>query len=383
MKKIKYFSYYGKRDNKQNRQNYLAASNKIDYICEILIKLGYSVDIISASGTLDKKKYYAGSYTKLDNNKYLKMFCTFPKGNILQRIINKICVNFSVFYELLKIKKNDNVIVYHSLGYMRAVQLAHFVKRFRLILEVEEIYSDVLGKLKTRKKELNFFKQADSFIFPTEMLNDEVNPYRKPHVIIYGTYKVETDRCKCVFNDKKKKEEIIHCVYAGTFESKKGGAAVAVAAGAFLPSNYHIHILGFGSASDTESIIKLVDETNKKAKASITYHGVLSGEEYIKFIQSCDIGLSTQNPYAAFNNTSFPSKVLSYLSNGLNVVSIRIPVLEHSKVGKVLYYYENQTPENVAKAIMDVPKLNNYDCRELIMRLSDEFEKDLQHLLEN
>ena len=109
---------------------------------------------------------------------------------------------------------------------------------------------------------------------------------------------------------------------------------------------------------------------------------MLSGEDYIRFIQSCDIGLSTQNPDAAFNATSFPSKVLSYLANGLRVVSIRIPAIEQSAVGSKLFYYEKQTPEEIAKAILAVNMNEQYDSRQLIADLAVDFEEKLSYLLE-
>ena len=105
----------------------------------------------------------------------------------------------------------------------------------------------------------------------------------------------------------------------------------------------------------------------------MSYDGLLSGEEYIRFIQSCDIVLSTQNPDAAFNATSFPSKILSYMANGLRVVSIRIPAIEQSAVGDALFYYDRQTSEEIAKAILSVDMNSSYDSRTLIHALDNAF----------
>ena len=126
----------------------------------------------------------------------------------------------------------------------------------------------------------------------------------------------------------------------------------------------------------------LISEVSKKSVATVTYDGLLSGEEYIRFIQSCDIGLSTQNPDAAFNATSFPSKILSYMSNGLRVVSIRIPAIEGSAIGKYMYYYDKQTPEEIAKAIMAVDLNDDYNGRQVISKLDAEFSYDIAKLME-
>lgn len=245
-----------------------------------------------------------------------------------------------------------------------------------MILEVEEIYSDVTGNERTRAKELAFFKLADAYIFPTELLDQSVNTEHKPSTIVYGTYKVEKDR-KHKFHEEDGK---IHLVYAGTFDPRKGGVSAA-AAGEYLDKKFHIHILGFGSEEEKKVIKKQIEEVNSKNGAIVTMDGLLSGEEYIKFLQSCDVGFSTQNPDADFNDTSFPSKVLSYLSNGLRVVSVRIKSLEESKVGDLLYFYDGNDPKKIAETIKSINFDEAYDSRELISELDNEFTDNLKKIL--
>ena len=250
------------------------------------------------------------------------------------------------------------------------------LKKFNVMLEVEEIYQDVksLGK-RNNKREYRDFKDADMYIFPTKLLNDKINLKNKPYAIIHGTYQVEKDR-GVSFNDKK-----IHVVYAGTFDPHKGGAIAAVGSTEFLSENYHVHIIGFGSDKDTEYIRKVIDNTNKKSKATVTYDGLLSGEEYIQFLQKCQIGLSTQNPEAKFNDTSFPSKILSYMANGLRVVTVRIPAIEASDIGNDVYYYDKQEPEEIAKVIMSIDFNDGYDGRSKIKNLDKKFSMELKTLL--
>lgn len=377
MKSIKYLSYYVQNDNTQKRGYVLAATNKIDYICKALYKIGIKTELISACITSDTKHFYKGSHKAINDMQSLKTHFTFPYGNKIKRGISILSMNLFIFFDLMRLKKKESIIVYHSLGYMKAVNLAHKIKSFNLILEVEEIYSDVIGSKKLRKKELKFLKSVDAYIFPTKLLNETVNVNNKPYTIIHGTYNVELQRER-VFNDSK-----IHVVYAGTFDPRKGGCAAAAAAGEFLSADYHIHILGFGSETETENIKKIITEINKKSESTITYDGLLSGEEYIQFIQSCDIGLSTQNPDADFNATSFPSKILSYMANGLRVVSIRIPAIETADIGEYMYYYNKQMPEEIAKAIKRIDFNDNYNSREVIANLDLRFQEDIRELLKN
>ena len=372
---MKILCYYA-TENEEGRSRCLAAINKIDYICKSIVANDQTAEIISGC-IASSKGHYKGKTKQLADGVTLKTFSCYKWGNIFQKLWTTVYAFFAIFFYLLfHAKKNEKILVYHSTGYIRAIKWAKFFKGFKLILEVEEIYGDVSGSKKTIKKELSFFKKADAYIFPTELLNQKINVKNKPYVIIHGTYNVEKPI------GVKHDDGRIHCVYAGTFDPRKGGVAAAAAAGAFLDENYHVHILGFGGDNDKKNLLQKIDKVNALSKCQVTYDGLLSGQEYIKFIQSCDIGLSTQNPDAAFNATSFPSKVLSYMANGLRVVSIKIEALETSAVSDLLYYYEKNTPEAIANAIKRIDMSVPYDSRERIEELDKKFTEDIKKLLE-
>lgn len=372
---IYYIGYYSQQGNQQTRKIVLSAVNKMDYIINTINSLGNSQTIVSCSETKEKCGYI-GDEIKLKDNVNLKTFRTFGRKNTFTKLADMVFIKLQMFFYLLKrLKKDDIMLVYHSPYYCNTVKLLRKIKKCRLILEMEELYSDVSGDKKLHRKELSVCRSADAFIFPTVLLNAAVNCKGKPFSVIHGTYNVENEREK-IFNDGK-----VHVVYAGTFDPRKGGAVAAIAAGEFLPEKYHIHILGFGSDKEKENIKNQISEVSKKTKATVTYDGLLSGEEYIRFIQSCDIGLSTQNPDAKFNSTSFPSKILSYMANGLRVVSIKIPAIEKSAVGNYMYYYQKQTPAEIADAIKSVDLNDNYNGREIIAGLDKQFIESIKHIL--
>ncbi|MDD7343989.1 MAG: hypothetical protein PUG69_00680 [Ruminococcus sp.] len=372
MKKIFYLGYYNLPDSGTNFV--LSSVNKMNYICEALENNGYNTEIVSASGAVEKK-FCKSKKVKLTDKTTLKLFSSLPRLNRIVSVIDRVILKTKLFLYMIKnTNKDSTVMVYHSLGYMSLVKRLKKLKGFKLIIEAEEIYGDVIGNEKTSQKEYEFFKIADGFIFPTELLSEKVNTEKKPEVIIYGTYHIEKEMPK-LFSDGK-----IHCVYAGTLDPRKGGAA-AVEAALFLNGDYHIHILGFGNEKEKAEMLNIIDDISKKTEAKITYDGLLSGDEFTSFIQSCDIGFSTQSPDAAFNSTSFPSKILTYMVNGLRVVSIRIPAIEKSAVGKFMYYYDEQTPENIAKAIKSIDFSEEYDSRKAIGMLDKAFICDLKTML--
>lgn len=381
MKRVYYLGFYDIEQNKSENRNYvLSATNKMQYIIDTIETCGHSVEVISASQTLNSVGY-PGKVLEIGKRSRLHLFRTLKWGNKVRRVLSRHDMLHQVYRYLLRtLKKEDTVIAYHSVAYMNLLLKAKKKIGFRLILEVEEIYADVAGNAKGRVQEEQFFKYADAYIFPTQLLDKTINTLKKPSVIIHGTYQVESKRGQNIFFKTDKMPNTVHCVYAGTFDPKKGSLD-AILATEYLPSNYHVHILGFGTEKDKQAVKDCIAQTSEKSIATVTFDGLLSGEEYIRFIQSCEIGLSTQNPDAEFNATSFPSKILSYMANGLRVVSIRIPAIEQSAVGDYLQYYEKQTPEEIAKAILSVDFSDGYDGRKIISNLDSSFCQSFAELL--
>lgn len=371
MKKIKIIAFYS--ENEEVGPCYLSAKNKLRYIFDTLISNGRTIEVISLCNISNRIiRKHSACIGK--NQSTIHYMTSFKKTNFLYKIFHYLFDWVNVFFFILNhVEKNDTIYVYHATKYFGLIGFVKFIKKTKMILEVEEIYGDVSNDNKLIKKELKFFKKADAFIFPTELLDEKINVNHLPSVIIYGTYSKEK-QFKRIFDD-----DDIHVVYAGTFDPRKGGVAAAAAA-EFLPSGYHLHILGFGNEEDTKNIKQFIEDISTKTECKITFNGLLKGDEYITFIQSCNIGLSTQNPDAQFNNTSFPSKILSYMSNGLSVVSVRIPAIERSCLSNYIVYYNDQNPKSIASAILKASISN--ENKKIIMELSDKFKCNIEMLLD-
>lgn len=371
-KVVKYIAYFDKQDSDVERNYVTSASNKIEYIAKTIASNNVDVEIISVSEVTEHKfKVYPFEKKQIADGITLSLPLSWGGSNWILKKIKKIWhLAILFFYLMCNCNKRDTVITYHSLGYFDIIRWAKKICGFNLVLEVEEIYSDVSPMSNYwRNLEFKMFDIADAFILSNDLLDGKINKYRKPSIVIYGTYKVEQKLVE-KFNDCK-----IHAIYAGTFDANKGGAQIAIQAAEYLPENYHIHICGFGTDQDTENIRRMIKYEQERSKATITYDGLKKGIEFIEFLQSCHIGLSTQKPDGEYNDTSFPSKVLTYMSNGLAVVTIRIPVLEKSTIADVLTFYE--TPNG--KALADAIKHCNYQqsSSELLNKLDKSFKQEL------
>ena len=375
---ITYIAYFDTQDSEVKRNYVTSASNKVEYIAKRIASLGHKVEIHSISEVKeDRFKYYPQEQKRISDGVTLYLSSSFGGNRGMQRKVKTLWHLMKMFFYLLfHCNKKDTVIVYHSLGYLYTILWAKRIKNFRLVLEVEEIYSDVSTMSAFwRTLEFRMFKIADAFILSNDLLDAKINTQHKPSIVIYGTYQVEPKRGE-KFDDGK-----IHVVYAGTFDHNKGGAQASIAATEYLPENYHVHICGFGTDSDIADVQRRISEMQNKSKASITYDGLKKGEEFIRFLQQCHIGLSTQNPSGEFNDTSFPSKVLTYMANGLSVVSIRIPALKVSSIASALSFYDFSDATELANAIKNSDF--HQSSRDLVDSLDQSFKQKLKSILRN
>lgn len=365
-----YIGHYDLYNSDVKRAFTTSAANKIQYMLKSFSKAYEQVRVFSFSKNLETTRKIYSSEIKHEGDVSIYFPISWGGKGKLHSFLATLWLKISLFLYLLRYAhKNEHVYVYHATSYGHSILWAKSIKKFKLIIEVEEIYSDVQKTKKRLKKyEYLYFNNANAFIFSTNLLNEKINKNDKPYIVINGTYEVEN------IISEKFKDNKIHVVYAGTFDIRKGGAAAAAAA-AFLNQNYVIHICGFGTEKDTETLLELIERSNAMNACKIEFHGLLTGHDYISFLQQCHIGLSTQDPNASFNATSFPSKILSYLANGLSVVSIRIPAIEKSEVGKYVTYYDEQTPQNIANAIMKADI--SIDFRNVISNLSDKYDRNV------
>lgn len=370
--KIYYLIHF---DNKTNRNVTPSAITKGKYVASALASCSSEVEIVSlAYPTKDSQDEV---YYQVSENVICHLFKGKYSNNRIMRYLNHKLYDKKIRkYLKQKVKKDDIVVVYHSLANMKLVKYIKKNITDKIVYEVEEIYGDVINDEKAKTKELKAFKNASSYIFSNDYLNSIINTKQLPYVTCYGTYEIPT-LYKEAFNDN-----LIHCLYAGTLDCQKQGAAIAINTARYLPNNYIIHILGFGTSQDLSYTKNLIDEINKQyGVTKVIYEGVKLNEEYLKFIQKCQIGLSTQNMDASFNDTSFPSKILSYMSNGLEVVSANIGVVKNSKISQYIHFYEVQDEKAIANVILNInlnAKSNNVD---VVKELDKEFKEDLKAML--
>src|SRR5690606_32357247 len=143
-----------------------------------------------------------------------------------------LALTWLFFYLIRNARKDEKILVYHSIWITIPILLAQKFKKFKIVLEVEEIYQDVktLHPL-LDKWEYKMLAQAHSYLFSTDLLPLKLKT-TKPFVVIYGSYSVHPKIATPPTDGK------IHLLYAGIIDFDKRGAVNALESAMYLPENY-------------------------------------------------------------------------------------------------------------------------------------------------
>jgi len=352
----------------------------MDYIASAINQAGYSVDIISPS--------WMGDNTNVGYEKQKKIIINENTSVIMcpsWKTTNKFSRNFKIIFSLVwlflylvfNVKKGEKILAYHVEWISLPIRAAKFIKKFKLILEVEEIYSEVWKKSKKfQKLEEKLIDSADSYIFVSDTLRDRFKSSNKKSIVLYGSYYVLNQ-----INKPKKETNTIRLIYAGSVDLTKGGAFKAVETMKYLPDYYTLHILGHGSFGNINKLNELINNVNKENnKEKCIYIGILNGQAYSDFLFDCDIALNPQDQ-GEYMNTAFPSKIISYLSHNLRIVSTDILSVRNSVVSKYITFSKNDNPKSIKEAILKVDLKDPFDSSSLISKLDNEFVRNIKEML--
>ena len=376
MKRIKYITKYDLDNSKDGRVYNLSTKNLDDYIFSALKKEGWKIDVISPTISGNDSGYYPKQIKHIGDSIKILLFRTFGGKTKLTKSFSKLLsMSDLLIFLLLKAKKDEPIIVRHSLIFTLPVYISKKIKGYKLILNFGEEYNKVRkGNIIYQWLEPKVIKSAEKFIFSNDMMGESYNVEPYNYTVLYGQYSI--DRELKYFN---KINDKIHLVYAGIISKEEKSAFRAIELANFLNSNYVIHILGKVEHSSREDFFLEVERANKKnGGCKIIYEGLKSGMEYINEMEKYDIGLNFRDVDAGYIDFAFPSKVLSYLNLGLRVVTSEIKCLKKSQVSDLLYYCNEKNMKQAAEVIKKIDLSNEYNPSTRLKRLDEEFRKSIK-----
>lgn len=370
-------AYRTKNIEEREPQGSAAEDAKIAYIISVIKSLGKEVRVVSVLASL-KRGFHRRKVCKVDELEtqvFLEAYDETRRGLSKIGVLQRLTALF--FYLLFNAKHTDIVLVYNTQLYSVPVRLAKWFRRFKMVLEVEEIfYMDERNSADVKRKPLEeaLIHAADAYVTASALLAQRV-ARNKPHAVVYGGYTIPPKYAEQLDDNR------VHVVYAGGIDSLRR-VDRAVRAFALLPEQYCFHILGFGTDEDIEKLNQDINDINAETGIEkVEYVGCLSGKEYDEYLQKCHIGLNMQSIGASIETVAFPSKISSYMSRGLNVVSGSLESIIHSPLAKGITFYEDNSEQSIAKAILSCRRNSREEQIRLIEMAEKEFVEELREIL--
>jgi glycosyltransferase involved in cell wall biosynthesis len=143
--------------------------------------------------------------------------------------------------------------------------------------------------------------------------------------------------------------EEVRFLYSGALDTTRGVNLIFEALEYLPKDGWRLEVAGDGS------IKELIREVacSLQWREKVTYHGVLSTEANNRLMAECHVGLNCQRSSDPVSGVTFPSKIFTYLSAGLLVISSKAGAVEEF-CGNACLYYEGETPQSLAGAMKAV-----------------------------
>lgn len=354
MKKIYYVGFYSDEAVVyEKRYSAPSAVNKMNYIAKSLVRIGHRVQILSPSWSKNRAfAFYRGRTTSNKNGICTKYPSTFSSPKKILEFLSRYYSLIWLFIILVfNARKETFVLLYHSTFLYFPVLFAKKICRFKLILEVEEIYHLFTKSVKRREKKM--LSLADSYLFSNKNIHNYLSKKmdkKKPFISVNGAYNVEI-----VPKIINKEDEFIKVVFAGNIESVRKGAFNTVSCAKYLSDKYKVYIIGFGVERDVAELNKEIKKVNDFfGYNKCRYFGAKYGADYHQFLFDCDIAINPQGLDESYMRFAFPSKILSYLCHNLRTVTTHLEAIAQSEFSDLVNQVPSPNPQKFAGAIMKI-----------------------------
>ena len=135
----------------------------------------------------------------------------------------------------------------------------------------------------------------------------------------------------------------VRFIYSGTLDHARGVDVLLEALPLLPETGWHLEISGGGPLLDAVASAA----RHSRWKEKMTFHAALPTAEYVALLHSCHVGLNCQKASDPISAVTFPSKIFSYLSAGLLIISSKASGVEMI-CGTACSYYERDEPESLA-----------------------------------
>ncbi len=141
----------------------------------------------------------------------------------------------------------------------------------------------------------------------------------------------------------------VRFLYAGALACSHGIDLLLEALDHLPEQGWHMVIAGQGPLAD--QVVRLAQDPRWLGR--VEYRPTMPPEVFEKLLGANHVGLNCQRASELISSVTFPSKIFTYLSAGLLVISSKAGCVEQI-CGNACFYYEGETPEALAAAMKEV-----------------------------
>jgi glycosyltransferase involved in cell wall biosynthesis len=144
----------------------------------------------------------------------------------------------------------------------------------------------------------------------------------------------------------RKWEGPLRFLYSGSLDAPRGVDLLIKALDSLPHEGWSLDVTGAGHF---EPQFREASVSPKWA-GKVRFHGTLSNEAYDSLVMACHVGLNCQRASDPVSGVTFPSKIFTYLSAGLVVLSSTASEVEQI-CAKACVYYREDSPQSLGQAM--------------------------------
>lgn len=287
-------------------------------------------------------------YNKKTKNETVKSehinYCISGGSNgIIMRKVANIIHLFKFAYKANKnIRPSFVVVDAVNLGasiVAKTMSILTGVKVIGIVTDIPEImckgkmnlFSSITAKL---------MKKMDGYVLLTNEMNNIVNPYDRPYIIMEGS-------CDIINADEKIKKELHNkrkvCLFTGSLGETTGVGALIKAFQTDKLSEIELHIYGNGAYAHK---LKEISMSSK----NIHYFGTITNDEVVIKQREANLLINPRPSNIDYGAYSFPSKLMEYMASGTPVLTTKLPGIPEEYLD-FLYIIEDESTSGMADAI--------------------------------
>jgi glycosyltransferase involved in cell wall biosynthesis len=141
----------------------------------------------------------------------------------------------------------------------------------------------------------------------------------------------------------------VRFLYSGALDCTRGVDLLLEALRHLPEHGWRLDITGHGPLA--EQVARFAQDPRWSSR--VKYHHSLPPEAYAAVVSAAHVGLNCQRPSDPISGVTFPSKMFTYLSAGLLVISSKASAMEQI-CGNACFYYDEETPLSLANAMKEV-----------------------------